>query len=156
MFLRRPQCRRVLDEWEGAVRNGARYSEGWNGKYFDPYLFIGVFYLLFMPRDTYHYSHFSCKRQKMSRDAVQAPEEEEDEVKVIPETDDEDSTDLHHSTRVSNIAEQETVPYENCVEEKTNTKPDCHLKPNSDVLEPPEMPDEDDEALKLVREIFFT
>nr|XP_001341792.1 uncharacterized protein si:ch211-127m7.2 [Danio rerio] len=93
---------------------------------------------------------------KMSRDAVQAPEEEEDEVKVIPETDDEDSTDLHHSTRVSNIAEQETVPYENCVEEKTNTKPDCHLKPNSDVSEPPEKPDEDDEALKLVREIFFT
>ncbi|XP_056307738.1 uncharacterized protein si:ch211-127m7.2 [Danio aesculapii] len=88
---------------------------------------------------------------KMTREAVQAPEE-----MVILETDDEDSTDLHHKTRVSNIAEQETVPYANCVEESTSTKPDCHLKPTSDVSEPPEKPDDDDEALKLVREIFFT
>lgn len=105
-----------------------------------------------MPRDAYHYSYFYWKHQKLTRDAVQAPEEE---VMVIPETDDEESTDLHHKTRVSNIAEQETVPYANCVEESTSTKPDCHLKPTSDVSEPPEKPYED-EALKLVREIFFT
>lgn len=62
-------------------------------------------------------------------------------------------SDVQDRTYVSNIAEQETVPYGNCVEESTSTKPDCHLKSGSGASE---KPDVDDEALELVREIFFT
>ncbi|XP_073687627.1 uncharacterized protein [Garra rufa] len=84
-----------------------------------------------------------------TKDATQAPEE----MRIIPETDEEDMSDndVQDRTCVSNIAELETVPYGNCMEEGTNTKPDCHLKPP-----PSEKPNVDDEALKLVREIFFT
>ncbi len=56
-------------------------------------------------------------------------------------------SDVQERTYVSNIAEQETVSYGSI-----STKPDCHLKPTSDASKP----DVDDEALELIREIFFT
>lgn len=65
-------------------------------------------------------------------------------------------SDVQDRTYVSNIAEQETVLYGDCVEQSTSTKPDCHLKPPSDGSGASEKPDVDDEALELVREIFFT
>lgn len=69
-----------------------------------------------------------------------------EEALIIPETDEDTSdSDVQDRTYVSNIAEQETVPYGHCMEESTSTKLDCHSKPNVD-----------DEALELVREIFFT
>jgi len=88
-----------------------------------------------------------------ARDAMQAPEE----VMLIPETDEETGdSDVQDRTHVSNIAEQETVPYGHCMEESTSTKPDCHLKPSPDASGTPENTGVDDEALELVREIFFT
>ncbi|XP_077067049.1 uncharacterized protein LOC143720948 [Siphateles boraxobius] len=85
-----------------------------------------------------------------ARDAMQAPEEV-----IIPETDEDTSdSDVQDRTYVSNIAEQETVPYGHCMEESTVTKPDCHLK-SSDASGTSEKPGVDDEALELVREIFF-
>ncbi|KAK2867263.1 hypothetical protein Q8A67_025380 [Cirrhinus molitorella] len=88
-----------------------------------------------------------------AKDATQAPEE----MRIIPETDkDMSDTDVQDRTCVSNIAELETVPYGNCMEEGTSSKPDCHLKPLSDGPGASEKPEVvDDEALKLVREIFF-
>ncbi|KAF4095165.1 uncharacterized protein si:ch211-127m7.2 [Onychostoma macrolepis] len=88
-----------------------------------------------------------------AKDATQAPEE----VRIIPETDEDMSdSDVQDRTYVSNITEQETVPYGNCLEESTSTKPDCHLKPPSDGSGASEKPYVDDDALELVREIFFT
>ncbi|KAK7121433.1 hypothetical protein R3I93_022505 [Phoxinus phoxinus] len=88
-----------------------------------------------------------------ARDAMQAPEE----VMLIPETDEDTSdSDVQDRTYVSNIAEQETVPYGHCMEESTSTKPDSHLKSSPDASGTSEKPGADDEALELVREIFFT
>ncbi|RXN23385.1 hypothetical protein ROHU_022791 [Labeo rohita] len=93
-------------------------------------------------------------RKQCAKDATQAPEE----VRIIPETDEEDMSDLdvQDRTYVSNIAQLETVPYGNCMEEGTSTKPDCHLKPPSGGSGASEKLGVDDEALKLVREIFFS
>ncbi|KAL0155071.1 hypothetical protein M9458_049334, partial [Cirrhinus mrigala] len=77
--------------------------------------------------------------EQCAKDATQAPEE----VRIIPKTDEEDMT------YVSHIAELETVPYGNCMEEGTSTKPDCHLKPPTRGSGASEKPDVDDEALKL-------
>lgn len=75
-----------------------------------------------------------------------------EEAMIIPETDEDTSdSEVQNRTYVPNIAEQETVPYHgHSMEESTRTKLDCHLKPTS------EKPNVDDEALDLVREIFFT
>lgn len=88
-----------------------------------------------------------------AKDGMQAPEE----LRIIPETDEDTSdSDVQDRTHVSNIAEQETVPYGNCMEESSSTKPACHLKPPSDVSGASQKHDADDEALELVREIFFS
>nr|XP_055048034.1 uncharacterized protein si:ch211-127m7.2 [Misgurnus anguillicaudatus] len=85
---------------------------------------------------------------------------------VIPETDSSDC-EARDRTYVSDtdceIAEQETVPYGNCTSEGTSS----HMKPHTDdsgtsekmlrLQEPSHKPDDsDDEALELVREVFFT
>ncbi|XP_067292999.1 uncharacterized protein si:ch211-127m7.2 [Pseudorasbora parva] len=89
----------------------------------------------------------SCARDEM--------QSQEEEVKIIPETD-EDTSDEQDRICVSNIAEQETVPYGHCMEESTSTKLECQLKTSpvaSGILEKPSV---HDDALELVREIFFT
>lgn len=80
----------------------------------------------------------------------------QEEVMLIPETDEDTSdSDVQDRTHVSNIAEQETVPFGHCMEESSSTKPDCRLK-SPDASGTSEKPGVDDEALELVREIFFT
>ncbi|XP_052399824.1 uncharacterized protein si:ch211-127m7.2 [Carassius gibelio] len=87
-----------------------------------------------------------------AKDAMQAPEE----LRIIPETDEDASDpDVQDRRCVSDIAEQETVPYGNYMEERACTKADCHLKPPPDGSGASEKHDVDDEALELVREIFF-
>ncbi|TRY54819.1 hypothetical protein DNTS_001786 [Danionella cerebrum] len=79
-----------------------------------------------------------------TRDELSAPEEQV----VIPETDDDGSP----YSSVSSVAEQQTVPYTNLPREKA----DDRVKPSCDAPDSSPKPDVDDEALELVREIFFT
>ncbi|XP_056596621.1 uncharacterized protein si:ch211-127m7.2 [Triplophysa dalaica] len=76
---------------------------------------------------------------------------------VIPETSDSEVSDTD-----CDVTEQETVPYANCMNEGISTS-DTHLKPHIDgsgayekLEEPLQKHDaSDDDALELVREIFF-
>ncbi|KAI7811960.1 uncharacterized protein si:ch211-127m7.2 [Triplophysa rosa] len=77
---------------------------------------------------------------------------------VIPETSDSEVSDA-----VCDVTEQESVPYANCMNEGTSTKSDTNLKPHIDgsgasgkLEEPSQKHDASDDALELVREIFFT
>lgn len=77
---------------------------------------------------------------------------------VIPETSDSEESDTD-----CGVTEQETVPYANCMNEGISTTSDTHLKPHIDgsgayekLEEPSQKHDaSDDDALELVREIFF-
>ncbi|XP_051548177.1 uncharacterized protein si:ch211-127m7.2 [Myxocyprinus asiaticus] len=107
---------------------------------------------------------FLKKDEACGRTAVKLPEV----GIIIPETDAETSdSDVHDSVLYTDcdIAEQETVPFGNCMEESTSAKLGSHLKLHLDGLgtseKKPQLEDisqkpDADEALELVREIFFT